>query len=149
MNTHRFVVFTLDEGRYALYLSSVERILRAVEITPLPKPPEIVLGVVNVQGRIIPVVNIRRRFRLPEREMDLSDQLIIARTSKRAVALVADAVSDVIEISKEEVVAAEKVVPGMEYVEGVAKLEDGMVLVHDFDRFLSLEEEKALDGAMG
>jgi purine-binding chemotaxis protein CheW len=149
MNTHQLVVFTLDEGRYALYLSAVERILRTVEITPLPKAPEIVLGVVNVQGRIIPVVNIRKRFGLPEREMNLSDQLIIARTSRRAVALVADEVSDVTQIPEEEVVKAEKVVPGMDYVEGVVKLEDDMVLVHDLDRFLSLEEEKALDEAMG
>ncbi|MBF8302857.1 MAG: cheW40H-4 [Candidatus Dadabacteria bacterium] len=59
---NQLVVLTLDEQRYALHLSAVERIVRVVEVTPLPKAPEIVLGVVNVQGQIIPVINIRKRF---------------------------------------------------------------------------------------
>jgi chemotaxis signal transduction protein len=59
------VVFTLDEQRYALHLDAVKRIVRAVEVTPLPKAPQIVLGVVNVQGKVIPVMNLRSRFSLP------------------------------------------------------------------------------------
>ncbi len=102
---NQLVVLTLDEQRYALHLSAVERIVRVVEVTPLPKAPEIVLGVVNVQGQIIPVINIRKRFCLPEREMNLSDQLIIAHTSRRTVALAADAVSGVVERSEQEVIA--------------------------------------------
>ncbi len=145
---NQLVVFTLDEQRYALHLSAVERIVRMVEITPLPKAPEVVLGVVNVQGWIIPVVNIRKRFRLPEREISLSDQLIIASTSKRPVALVADTVSGLIECYEPQVITVEKILPHIEYVEGVVKLEDDMILIHDLDRFLSLEEEKMLDDAM-
>ena len=65
--SNHIVVFTLDEQRYALHLLAVERVVRAVEVTALPEAPEIVLGVVNVKGRIVPVINVRRRFRLPER----------------------------------------------------------------------------------
>ena len=83
---NHIVVLTLDEQRYALRLSAVERIVRAVEVTALPQAPEGVLGVVNVEGRVIPVVNIRQRFNLPEQEINLDDQLIIARTSRRDVA---------------------------------------------------------------
>ncbi len=144
----RLVVFALDGNRYALRLSAVERIVRVVEVTPLPQAPEIVLGVVNVQGRIISVVDIRKRFRLPGREMSLSDQLVIAHTSRRPVGLVADTVSGVAERSVQEVIAAETILPGIEYVEGAAKLEDGIVFIHDLDRFLSLEEEKTLSDAM-
>ena len=145
---NQLVVFTLDEQRYALHLSVVERIVKVVEVTPLPKTPEIVLGVINLQGRIIPAVNIRKRFGLPGRDVNLSDQLIIANTSRRTVALVADSVSGVVEGSANEVIAGGKILPGMEYVEGVAKLEDGMVFIHDLDRFLSLEEENKLDDAV-
>ncbi len=145
---NRLVIFTLDEQRYALHLSAVERVVLVVEVTLLPKAPEIVLGVINMQGRIIPVMNIRKRFRLPEREISLSDQLITARTSSWTVALVVDSVSGVAERSAQEVIAAEKILPGMEYVEGAAKLEDGIVFIHDLDRFLSLEEEKQLNDAM-
>ena len=144
----RLVVFALDGHRYALRLSTVERIVRVVEVTPLPQAPEIVLGVVNVQGRIIPVIDIRKRFRLPGREMSLSDQLVIAHTSRRPVALVVDTVSGVAERSKEEVIAADSILPDLEYVKGVAKLEDGLILIHDLGQFLSLEEEKTLNGAL-
>lgn len=142
------VIFNLDEQSYALYLVAVKRIVRLVEITPLPKAPEIVLGILNLQGEIIPVVNIRRRFRLPERETDLNDQLIIAKTQRRTFALAADSVSGVIERPEEDLIAAEKIIPGMEYVEGVIKLEEGIILIHNLDKFLSLDEEKALKEAM-
>ncbi len=145
---NQLVVFTLDEQRYALHLSAVERIVHTVEVTPLPQAPAIVLGLINMQGRIIPVVNIRKRFRLPEREVTLGDRLIIAHTSKRPVALVADAVTGVVETSAEKVVAAEKVWPGLAYVAGVVKLEDDTILVHDLDTFLSLDEEQVLDEAL-
>ncbi|MEE8389724.1 MAG: chemotaxis protein CheW [Anaerolineae bacterium] len=144
----QFVVFGLDEQRYALHLSAVETTLRAVEITVLPKAPEIVLGVINMQGRIVPVVNVRQRFRLPEREIALSDRFIIAHTARRVVALVADSVNGVVERAEHEVIAAEDILPEVEYVEGVIKLQDGMVLIHDLDAFLSLDEEKTLDEAM-
>ena len=140
----QLVIFTLDEKRYGLHLHAVERIVRAVEVTPLPKAPEIVLGVVNVRGRIIPVINIRRRFHLPSREMNLSDQLIISHTSKRSVVIAVDAVGDIIECPDLAVVEAEKILPDTGCVEGVLKLEDGLILIHDLNKFLSLEEEKKL-----
>jgi len=145
---NRIVVFTLGDRRYGLPLSAVDRIVRMVEVTSLPKGPDIVLGVVNVQGRVIPVINLRRRFRLPERDIVLADQLIVARTARRPVALVVDAVTGVLEYSEQQVVGAQDLLPGLEYVEGVVKLDDGLVLIHDLDQFLSLEEEAALDRAM-
>jgi purine-binding chemotaxis protein CheW len=140
----RLVHFNLDDQKYALFLSAVIRIIPVVEITSLPKAPEIVLGVINMHGLIIPVFDIRKRFRLPQREMQLGDQLIIAHTSRRNVALLVDSVNDVIEIPEEKIIAGEKILPGVEYVEGVVKTEDGMILIHDLEPFLSLQEEKAL-----
>jgi len=144
----RLVVLTLCDQRYGLLLSAVERVVRMVAVTPLPKAPNIVLGVVNVQGRVIPVVNMRRRFRLPEREIFITDQLVIAHTARRLVALGADAVIGVLEYSEQEAVGAQDILPDVEYVEGVVKLRDGLILIHDLDKFLSLEEGAALDRAM-
>jgi purine-binding chemotaxis protein CheW len=144
----QLVAFTLDTCKFALPLSQVERIVNVVEITPLPKAPEVVIGVVNVQGRIIPVVDIRKRFRLPEREMNLNDKLILSQTSKRSVGIMVDAVMGVIECPKQEVIISEKILSGIGYVEGVVKLEDGLTLIHNIDSFLSLGEGKTLDDAM-
>jgi purine-binding chemotaxis protein CheW len=142
------VAFTLDEGHYALDLSAVERIIQTVEITLLPEAPDIVLGVINIHGKIIPVVNIRRRFRLSEKDIEPTNRLIIAHTLKRTVALVVDVVLGVIETPEDRVVKTDTVLPGMDYVQGVVKMEDGMILIHDLNKFLSLEEEKTLDTAI-
>jgi purine-binding chemotaxis protein CheW len=142
------VAFTLDEGHYALDLSVVERIIQSVEITPLPEAPDIVLGIINIKGKIIPVVNIRRRFRLSEKDIEPTNRLIIAHTLKRTVALVVDVVLGVIETPEDRVVKADTVLPGMDYVQGVVKMEDGMILIHDLNKFLSLEEEQTLDTAI-
>jgi purine-binding chemotaxis protein CheW len=142
------VIFTLDDQRYALPLHAAERVVRMVAITPLPNAPGIILGVVNFQGRVIPVINVRRRFRLPEREIMLTDQLIVAHTARRAVALVADAVLDVIASSEQNLIATENILPKLEYVEGVVKLTDGLIFIHDLEKFLSLEEEGSLDQAL-
>jgi purine-binding chemotaxis protein CheW len=146
--SHQLVVFTMDEQRYALQLAAVERVVRMVEVTLLPQAPQIVLGVINAQGRIIPVVDIRRRFRLPARDIRLSDHLLIARTARRTVALALDAVTGIVEGSAQAVITAEEILPGLEYVEGVIKLEDGLILIHDLDTLLSLEEEQTLAAAL-
>jgi purine-binding chemotaxis protein CheW len=147
-NLNHLIVFALDRQRYALPLPVVDRVVRMVAITPLPKAPDIVLGVVNIQGRVIPVIDMRRRFRLPEREIALTDQLVVAHTMRRPVALVADAVQDVITCAEQSLIAAENILPQVEYVEGVVKLTDGLILIHDLDKFLSLEEESSLDQAL-
>ena len=147
-NLNHLIVFALDRQRYALPLPVVDRVVRMVAITPLPKAPDIVLGVVNIQGRVIPVIDMRRRFRLPEREIVLTDQLVVAHTVRRPVALVADAVQDVITCAEQSLIAAENILPQVKYVEGVVKLTDGLILIHDLDKFLSLEEESSLDQAL-
>lgn len=146
--TRQYVVFTLDEQRYALHLSAVDRVVRMVHITPLPNAPDIVLGIVNMQGRVIPVINIRQRFNLPRREIVLTDQLIFAHMKWRPVALVADSVTGVVECSGQSLIPAEEIFREFKYLEGIIKFRDGLILIHDLDKFLSLEEEECLDVAL-
>jgi len=146
--TDSYVVFTLDELKFGLGLSSVERILRIVEITPLPMAPEIVMGVINIQGQVVPVYNIRRRFRLAERETSLNDKLIVANTSKRKVAIVADSVSGIVECLRQEVALTSDLLPGTDYVEGIIKQADGLIMIHDLEKFLSPGEKRTLTAAM-
>lgn len=147
-DNNQLVVFTLDEYLYAVPLATVEMVVRLVEVTPLPKAPRIVTGVINLRGRIVPVLDMRARFGLPQRGMRLGDQLIIARTSRRTVAMLVDESRGVMECPADNTVAAEEIVPGMEYVTGVLKLADGMLFIHNLDEFLSLEEEKTLEAAI-
>lgn len=144
----RLVTFDLDGQRYALALGAVQRVLRAVEVTPLPNAPDIVLGMVDMAGSIVPVLNLRRRFGLREREIGPEDQLLVARTDRRTVALVVDGAHEVIERAPAEIVESERIVPGVKQIAGVVRVGDGLVLIHDLDRFLSLDEERALDAAL-
>ena len=146
--TVSLLVFSLDSYRYALFLPAVERVVPVVETTPLPRAPEIVGGLIDYQGTVLPVLNIRERFRLPGRERELSDQLILAHTARRLVALEVDSVHGVIDYHEDDVAAAENIVPATQYVESVLRLADGLVLIHDLDGFLSLGEEEVLDAAL-
>lgn len=146
--TYQYLVFLLDDQRYALHLSAIDRVVRMVHITPVSSAPDILLGIVNLEGLVIPVMDVRQRFNLPERENSLSDRLIFARTQRRSVALIADTVTGVIECSEHSLISAKRILPELAHVEGVIKFEDGMILIHNLDKFLSLEEEAALDLAV-
>lgn len=143
-NIDQLLVFALDDQYYALRLDAVERVVRAVEVTPLPDAPEIVRGIINVQGRIVPVIDLRRCFRLPEREIRLSDQFVISSASQRTVAFAVDAVHGVVRCPEEAVVPVAEILSGTGAVEGVMKFTDGMVLIPDIDKVLSPDEEARL-----
>jgi purine-binding chemotaxis protein CheW len=142
------VSFSLDDRQFAVPLSAVMRVERIVAITPLPKAPDIITGIINVHGQVIPVVDIRSRFHITPHQLELSDQLLIIKTARRTIAFIVDYVDGVLDASKDQCADVESVLPDTEYVRGVVKLEDGMILIHDPDTFLSLEEEYTLDKAI-
>jgi len=144
----QLVVFALNGQRYALPLAVVARIVRAVEVTPLPGAPAMVLGAIDVAGRVLPVLSLRRRFGLPEREIGPADQFLLACTTRRTVALVVDEAQGVMECPATAIIRPAQIVPGLEQLQGVVKLADGLVLIHDLEKFLSLDEARALDEAL-
>ena len=144
----QLLVFSIDGKRYAIHLLAVERVVPAVEITPLAEGPDIVTGVVNVKGRVIPVLNIRRKFRLKERGIELDDNIIIVKGSKWTLAFAVDSVEGVIERRVEEIIPGGNILPDMEYTEGVIKIHDDIVFLHDIDKALSFEEKGKLEAVM-
>jgi purine-binding chemotaxis protein CheW len=141
----KLLVFALSGLHCALRLSEIERVLHAVEITPVPKAPEIVMGLVNVQGRVIPVLNIRKLLRLPEIETSLNDQIILARTATFPVAILVEKALGVTEFSEQKIIAPAELYPGLEYLEGVTKLKDGILYIYNLDRFLSSAEKSEIE----
>lgn len=143
-SSNQLVAFTLDDQTYALSLSCVERIVRAVEITHVPEASKNILGVINIEGRVIPVINTRRRLGLPEREIGIQDLFIIMHDGSRTLAMVADEVKPVVEIPGQDVVSSENVLPEARFVLGVAKLDEGMVVILGAERALSSSEYESL-----
>lgn len=143
----RFVVFLVEGRRYAVRLEEVERVVAAVELVPLPDAPAVVLGVFNLQGTVVPAIDTRRRLRLPGRDPGISDQFLVVLAAGRLLALVADRVQGIVEMPVEAVSPASDVVPELVGVEGVLRLPDGVVVIHDLARFLSAEDGIRLDAA--
>jgi len=142
----RYVVFKLDEYFFALPVRIVDRIVRAVYITPVPGSPAHILGVINVQGRPIPVFSMRKIFGLPAREMRLSDQLIFVRTLKHTVSFVADMVTGVVNRNGQNRVQDGQIFPGLEkIVEGLVFCDDGIILIYDPEKLFTLENMEKLD----
>jgi purine-binding chemotaxis protein CheW len=140
--------FTVDEVTFALPLASVERVLAMVATTPLPAAPEVIVGVIGLGGQVIPVVNLRRRFQRRDREPAVEDRLLLVHSSRRRLALWVDDVCGIVAVPRRDIIGAAKLVPGIEHVQGVVVLGDGLVLIHDLDQCLSLEEEQRLNIAM-
>jgi purine-binding chemotaxis protein CheW len=143
------LVFSLEGQLYALGLENVRRVIRSVAITPLPAMPAIMLGIIDLGGAVVPVMDIRGRFKHPARAIRLSDRFIIALSGKRSVALPVDGTHGTIEASRENFAAADAILPGLGLVEGAMKTDDGLILIHDLARLLSLEEAAAIDSALG
>ncbi|OFY60498.1 MAG: hypothetical protein A2V46_04710 [Bacteroidetes bacterium RBG_19FT_COMBO_42_7] len=146
--TDQIVVFSLDGMSYALSLKNVVRVIHAVEIRLLPKAPEIVPGIINVKGQIIPVIDIRKRFGLDAKEIDLDDRMIIADTGKRHVAILVDAVSGISDLASGQLAVAKETLPFAKHLRGVAKIADELILIYDLEQFLSLNEENELEQAL-
>jgi purine-binding chemotaxis protein CheW len=134
------LVFCLEGQCCALPLQCIERTIRSVEISPFPGAPEIVSGLINIHGMSVPVLNIRKLFHLPEIEITLSDQIILAHTLSRLVAIPVNEVSGIAEYEEQDFITSEELFPGIEFLEGVTKLKEGIVYIYDLDRFLSLDD---------
>ncbi len=146
--TDQIVVFILDELSYALPLNVVIKVIHAIEIRHLPKAPEIITGIINVKGQIIAVADIRKRFGLVAHETDPNDRLIIADTGKRQIAIQVDTVMGIRELATGQQEQVKKNLPFAEYLRGVAKIDDELILIYDLEQFLSLDEEKELEQAL-
>jgi purine-binding chemotaxis protein CheW len=146
--TGEVLVFEVGGQRYGLPSADVRELVRAVAITPLPNAPAVIEGVVNVRGRVLPVLDIRARFRLPAKPLDPSDHFIVASAGPRGVILRVDRATHIAVVDEASVQPPQSLGPSATYVAGVAKLDDGLVLIHDLTTFLSAAETASLDEAL-
>jgi purine-binding chemotaxis protein CheW len=101
-----------------------------------------------VEGHVLPVFNLRRRFQLPERTIDPADHFLIARTTRGAVVLVIDSPQGLLDSPATPMIDTQSVGPNLELTSGLIQLEDGLVLIQDLEHFLSQDEARTLDEAM-
>ena len=142
------LVFELAGVRYALRLRAVREVARVVMISPLPEAPPVVEGIIDVRGELVPVYDLRARFGLPPRRLDPDERLVIAWTGSRLVAFRCERTEWIAHIDDSAMVEAGSLPGSGRHIAGVARLEDGLVLIQDLEAFLNTAEAESLDAAI-
>lgn len=143
-----YCVFRIDDQLFGVNVAGVEKIIRAVALTPLPEGPESVAGLINVEGTIFPVVDVRKKLRLRDRALGLSDRMILFKF-KRPVCFIVNGVEEVVQFAPTEFNRAADIHPDLEgCIEGVGRLDDRSVIIVDLTRFLNEEEFSYMEKAV-
>jgi len=142
------LLFELNQQRYALPLSGVLELTRACAVQALPSAPMPVLGVLNLRGQVVPVIDLRRRLALPDTALDPNDYFVFARVGPRLVGLRVDRLLGIQELDATPTADPPHLPATLAYVSGVAAVADGVILIYDLDQFLSGAESAALDSAL-
>jgi len=139
--TEHLVTFYLDREEYGVDVRQVQEIRRVGDITTVPRAPEFIRGVINLRGRILPVLDLKRKLGLGEVEASRSARIVVVRVRERLLGLLVDGASQVpkIPVSRIEPPPEEVVERGGDYIRGVAKLDDRLIILVDLERLLAHE----------
>ncbi len=143
----QLVTFHVGDEEFGVEILAVREINRMMEITRVPHAPSFVEGVINLRGQVIPVVDLRRRFGMPPREHDRNTRIVVVELSDKVVGFVVDSVSEVLRVPASLVEPPPPIVGGVEreYLEGVVKLEDRLLILLNLQRLLGEEEARELE----
>lgn len=139
---NRYVTFRLSDETYSINVMQVQEVLRLTEIAPVPGAPDYVLGIINLRGNVVTVIDARRRLGLPPKEEDEATRIIVVEVDKHVIGMLVDSVAEVIELSSAEIEAAPNVGndESSKYIQGIASRDGELVIVMDLNRFLNDEE---------
>lgn len=149
ISKEHILVFLIQNLHVGISLNITQRVIHAVEISPLPGAPSIVDGVINLGGDAIPILNIRKRLNLETRDIEPSDKIVIVKTDDFSFGYFTDDVTGLKEIELNNIKKSSDVLPGTNVlIDGIIVIEDDMVFIHDVNKFLSLKEKEELKNAL-
>jgi len=138
----QLVTFRLRDETYGVNVMQVQEVLRVSEIAPVPGAPDFVLGIINLRGNVVTVIDSRTRFGLPTAERDDASRIVIIESDQQVVGILVDSVAEVVELRQSEIDAPPRIGSddNARYIEGVASRDDGLLIVVDLNKLLSEEE---------
>jgi purine-binding chemotaxis protein CheW len=144
----QLVSFTVGKELFAVDILSVQEINRMLELTKVPQSPEGIEGVINLRGRIIPVLDLRNQFGIDPSELDENTRIIVVEVQGNTIGFIVDSVHEVLRINKSIIEATPQMNSSIDssYVAGVAKLDDDLLILLDLDNLLSPEALNKLSG---
>ncbi len=140
------VVFVLNNSYYGVPILQVQEIVKMTEITKLPNTPKFVEGIVNLRGQIIPIIDLRRRFNLPVAKVDENWKILILKIDEVQFGVMVDQISEVEKVPTSLIEVPPKVVSGVrgEFINGIAKTNERLLILLDIEKILSVEEIEIL-----
>jgi purine-binding chemotaxis protein CheW len=146
----KYLTFDLTEEEYGLEILRVKEIIGMMEITPVPRTPDFVLGVINLRGKVIPVVDLRTKFGLEYKEPDERTCVVVGEVNKGSetiqIGIVVDQVNEVVDVKAEDLAPTPSfgVSLDTEFILGMAKLGKKVKILLDIDKVLTTEEVAGL-----
>jgi purine-binding chemotaxis protein CheW len=148
---NKLVIFRLGEDLFASDVHSVERVLRYVAPTPVPDTPEYIEGVMDYLGRVVPVVNLRRRLELPANDARGDTRIVVVHVSGEWIGVVVDGVTEVAAFDPTTVTAPPRLFRGLtgQYLRGIIKLGNRLIMYLDVEHLLTSTERISLQQSAG
>ncbi|PKM11701.1 MAG: chemotaxis protein CheW [Gammaproteobacteria bacterium HGW-Gammaproteobacteria-3] len=143
----QWVTFRLGDEKYGINVMQVQEVLRVAEIAPVPGAPSYVLGIINLRGNVVTVIDTRNRFGLMSKETDDSSRIVVIETASHIIGILVDSVAEVVELHTSDIETAPNV--GNEetskYIQGVTSRDNELLILVDLNQFLSDDEISELD----
>ena len=145
-DTDQFVSFQLSGEEYGLPILRVQEIIRYAELTRIPQSEDFIEGVLNLRGRVVPVIDLRKRFELTQCEHNNSTRIVVVEIDNQVVGLMVDAVSEVQTIEENQIDPPPPLGTGIsaEYIYGMGKIDDRLIILLNVERILREEEKAAM-----
>ena len=147
-NSRELLIFKCNLQRYAVQLKDVLKVIAVVKITFLPEAPHFIRGIINMQGRFIPIADIRLRMGIEVKDYELTDQIILINTPNRMLGLLVDETEVIEVISEDDIMDSVTVMPSLKHIKGITKIKNDIIYISDIEEFLSLNEEIMLNNAL-
>ena len=137
----QLLVFVVEGHEYVLPVSLILRTVNVVEVTPLPHDSDLVSGVINLHGQVIPVINIRKCLNFEDREPRLSDIMLIANVAGRTISFIVDEVKNIVTPEAKDVTDMNELLPVVDYVNEVVNINDKLLPVYNLEKLITYEAE--------
>jgi len=144
----QLVSFNIGSEEFGVDILKVQEINRMVEITRVPQAPHFVEGVINLRGKVIPIVDLRKRFNLEVKEYDKNTRIVVVDIGGIIMGMVVDSVSEVLRLPSETIEPPPEIAAGVnsEYIKGVAKLEDRLLIFLDLSKVIDMDQMASIAG---
>jgi purine-binding chemotaxis protein CheW len=138
----QWVTFRLDNETYGVNVMQVQEVLRMTEIAPVPGAPDYVLGIINLRGNVVTVIDTRKRFGLEPREVDDATRIVITEIEQQVIGMLVDAVAEVVDVRMSEIETAPSVGndESSRFIQGVSSREGELLILVDLNKLLSADE---------